>query len=343
MAVVKLSDVIVPEIFTPYMMQETMQKSALIRSGAIARDPFLDDFLAGAGATINVPSYKDLDDTDENISSDDAADSTPNNINTLQEIAVRMNRNNSWGAADLVQNLIGNDPMQAIASRVSAYWTRRLQKAYIAVMTGLYADNSAAPSGGDTHTQYDMTHDISGASYVAGVTDFSAEAVIDACVLMGDGLDSLTMVMMHSVVYARALKNNLIDFIPDSSNGGATRIATFLGREVIVDDGVPNTGGVFQTWLCGPRSVRLGFGSAKVPTEIERSAKANNGAGEEVLHSRIELAIHPTGYQYIGTGYGVGGPSNAATSGNLAHASSWRRVYPERKMVRIARLVTREY
>lgn len=343
MAIVRLTDVIVPEVFTPYMMQETMQRSALIRSGAVARDPFLDSFLAGAGATIHAPSYKDLEDSEENISTDNGSASTPNKIGTLQEIAVRMNRNNSWGAADLVQNLIGNDPMQAIASRVAAYWTRRLQKAYVSVMAGLYADNAAAPTGGDTHTLNDMTHDISGSIYLAGVTDFSAEAVIDTCVLMGDGLDSLTMVLMHSVVYARALKNNLIDFIPDSSNGGATRIATFLGREIILDDALPNSGGVFQTWLCGPGAVRMGFGSAKVPTEIDRDPSANNGAGEEVLHSRIELCFHPVGYQFIGTGYGAGGPSNASTSGNLAHASSWSRVFPERKMIRMARLITREY
>lgn len=343
MAVTNVSDIIVPEIFTPYVQQLTEEKARIVQSGALARDADLDNHLAGGGLTFNAPSFRDLDNSEENVSSDTGDPSTPKNIQTSNEIAVRLSRNNSWGSADLAGALAGADPMEAIANRVGYYWSRRLQAAFVATMRGVFANNAAEPTGGSTHTQNDMTFDISGGpegTYEAGATDFSAPAFIDAAVTMGDSMEALGLVVVHSIVYARMQKNNLIEFIPDAR--GETTIPTFLGRTVVIDDGMPNSGGVFETWMFGAGSVRLGMGTPKVPTEVKRNPDANNGGGEEVLYSRVEWAIHPVGYAYVGAAPN-GGPSNAATANNLAAADSWRRVYPERKQIQIARLITREY
>jgi len=344
--ITQVADVVVPEIFTPYVQQLTEQKARLIQSGAMVRDPAIDQLLAGGGLTFNVPSWRDLDNDDERVSTDSVpaeytggvADPDPKKIESDTEIAVRLSRNNSWSTADLAATLAGSDPAGAIADRVAYYWSRRLQAAFVATMKGIFADNDAAPSGTE-HTQYDLTNDISGGGYVAGVTDFSAEAFLDAALTMGDSQDGLTMVMVHSVVYNRMQKNNLIDFIPDAR--GEVMIPTFLGREVIIDDGVPAAGGIYQSWLFGPGAVRLGMGSPKVPTEIERLAGAGNGGGAETLYNRVEWALHPVGHKYAGTAP-KGGPSNASSSNNLANASSFQRVFPERKQIKIARLITRE-
>lgn len=340
--VTRIADVVVPEIFSPYVQQMTQEKSRLIRSGAIVLDAQLNSALAGGGLTFNEPSFKDLDNDAENVSTDDpASDSTPNKIGTATEIQVRLSRNNSWSSMDLSGDLAGADPMQAIANRVSDYWTRRQQAAFVATLNGVFADNAAAPTGTE-HVQNDMTHDVSGASFVDGVTNFSAESFIDATATMGDSMEDLTMVMVHSIVYARMLKNNLIDFVSDSVNGNAVRIPTFLGREVIVDDGVPRSSGVFNTWLFGRGAVRGGMGSPKVPTEVDRKPSAGNGGGQDILFNRTEWIIHPVGHAYAGTPPN-GGPSNASTTNNLAHADSWKRVFSERKQIRIARLITREF
>ena len=340
--VTRIADVVVPEIFSPYVQQMTQEKSRLIRSGAITLDAQLNSALAGGGLTFNEPSFKDLDNDAENVSTDDpATDSTPNKIGTATEIQVRLSRNNSWSSMDLSGDLAGADPMQAIANRVSDYWARRQQAAFVATLNGVFADNAAAPTGTE-HVQNDMSHDVSGAAFVDGVTNFSAEAFIDATATMGDSMEDLTMVMVHSIVYARMLKNNLIDFVSDSVNGNAVRIPTFLGREVIVDDGVPRSSGVFNTWLFGRGAVRGGMGSPKVPTEVDRKPAAGNGGGQDILFNRTEWIIHPVGHAYAGTPPN-GGPSNASTTNNLAHADSWKRVFSERKQIRIARLITREF
>lgn len=344
----RVSDVIVPEVFTPYMQVLTEEKSRLVQSGLLARSEALDTLLAGGGITFQVPSFRDLDNDADRISTDTSvqfadADASlpagvarppnPNKILTQKEIAVRLNRNNSWSTTDLAAILAGADPMEAIANRVAAYWTRRLQAAFIATWNGVIADNAANDSG-------DYINDISGASFVDGVTNFSAEAFLDAAQTMGDSQEDLVAVAVHSVVYNRMQKNNLIDFIPDAR--GEINIPTFLGREVIVDDGLPRTGSVYDTWLFGAGATQMGVGTPPVATEVERKAGGGNGGGQDVLYSRVMWTIHPTGHAWVGTA-GDGGPANTGTgASDLDEAASWNRVYPERKQIKFARLVTRE-
>lgn len=332
-----IADVVVPAIFNPYVQELTQEKTAIIRSGAVSIDGTLTANLAGEGSIFNVRSFKDLQNDAENVSSDVAGTlSSPNKIQSATEVQVRMSRNNSWASMDLVTDLISKDPMQAIASRVSDYWTRRLQLAFVNVTKGILASNDAAPAGSSTHIQGDMTFDASGSAFVAGVTNFTAESFVDATTTMGDSLNSLTMIMVHSIVYGRMIKNNLIDFVADST--GSTNVPTFMGRTVIVDDGMPFTNGVFDSWLFGSEAFLMGMAQPKVPTEIYRLPAAGNGAGMETLFNRVEWAIHPSGYAYI-PGYTVGGPTNAT----MATAATWQRVFPERKQIRIARLKTREF
>lgn len=344
----RVSDVIVPEVFTPYMQVLTEEKSRLVQSGLLSRSEALDTLLAGGGITFQVPSFRDLDNDADRISSDTSvpfadADATlpagvarppdPLKIQTLKEIAVRLNRNNSWSSTDLAAILAGADPMEAIANRVAAYWTRRLQAAFIATWNGVIADNAANDAG-------DYINDISGAGFTDGVTNFSAEAFLDAAQTMGDSQEDLVAVAVHSVVYNRMQKNNLIDFIPDAR--GEVNIPTFLGREVIVDDGLPRSGSVYDTWLFGPGATQMGVGTPPVATEVDRKPGGGNGGGQDVLYSRVMWTLHPTGHAWVGTA-GDGGPANTGTANDdLDEAGSWNRVYPERKQIKFARLVTRE-
>lgn len=352
MAEVRVADVVVPEIFAPYVQTLTEQKTALIDSGAVVRDPALDGFLAGGGTTFNAPSWRDIDDDSnilaDRVSSDDpAVIATPNKIQTNQEVAVRLSRNNSWQTMDLAAALAGDDPADAIANRVASYWSRRLQAAFVATWQGVFADNAQVtpnddPRAGITNNaaQDDLTVDISGA-FTAGVTDFSAEAFIDAVQTAGDSQGDFVVVMMHSVVYSKALKNNLIDFIPDSSNMAAAEIPTFLGRRVIVDDSMPNSAGTFETWIFGASASRWGVTSPKVPAEVDREPDQGNGGGGEVLYSRVAWSVHPVGHRFLSGSVAntSGGPTNA----ELALAANWARAYPERKQIAAARLITTEF
>lgn len=334
--VTKIADIVVPETFTPYVQQLTEEKSNLIQSGILVNDPFASGFLAGGGMTVNIPSFAPLDASDatgiENISTDDeTSDAVPDKIGTATEVAIRLSRNNSWSSMDLTRAMAGTDPMDAIANQVATYRALRLQKAFVSTMTGVFLDNTTNDAG-------DYTNDVSGGAFVPGVTNFTAGAFIDARSTMGDSGQDLKGMIVHSTVMARMLKNNLIDFIPDSTNSAAADIPTFLGHRVVEDDGMPNTGGVYETWIFGNSPVLLGTGSPKVPTAVDRAEAAGDGGGQEILYNRWEWLIHPVGHAYTGATTAGGGPANTV----LDDVGSWDRVYSERKQIKLARLVTRE-
>lgn len=341
--ITRLSDLVVPEVFTPYVQELTREKSRLIQSGALVVDGELSRLLSGGGITFNQPFFQDLEASEENISNDDPTISAqPDKIGTGTEVQVRLSRNKTWSSMDLTRNLIGDDPMAHIASRVATYWTRRQQAIFVATVNGIVANDAADPANGSTHLKNDLIHDVSGDAFKDGVTNFSAEAFIDAAATMGDEQDSLSMIMVHSVVYARMKKNNLIDFVADAVNPNAAAVPYFLGKMVIVDDGMPNTGGVFENWLFRAGAFAHGYGAPSVPTEMHRDPLVGNGSGQETLINRVEWIIHPVGYAYIGTP-AMGGPSNAATANNLAAGTSWRRAAADRRSIGFARLVTREF
>lgn len=336
MGLVQISDVLVPEVWVPYLQLLTAQKSAFVQSGVIERSPLYDALLAGGGRTFNLPHYADLADTEANVSTDDGVgvdDAVPEKITTGKEIAQRHNRNQVWSAADLASALVGNDPLQAILARVSDYWMRQEQTYLIKSIQGVIADNIANDSS-------DMVNSvvIGGAGSLTAAHLFSAEAFLDAAQTMGDRSDDTVAVAMHSVVYTRAQKNNLIDFIPDSR--GETDIPTFLGRRVIVDDGLPkvddgNSHYEYSTYLFGMGAFAKGEGTPRVPVEVNREPVAGRGGGQEFLHTRIEWILHPRGFQWLAASQTDESPTNA----ELATAANWDRVY-ERKLVKLAELRT---
>ena len=66
MAATKIADVCVPEIFTPYLIQKTVEKSAFLNSGIASGDPTV--VITKGGRTVNIPFWKNLAGTSEVLS-----------------------------------------------------------------------------------------------------------------------------------------------------------------------------------------------------------------------------------------------------------------------------------
>ena len=130
----KIADVIVPEVFDPYVIQRTMELSALVQSGIVQNLPEFDVLASAAARTVNMPFWQDLTGDDELL--DDQNPLTPGKIEAAQDEAVILRRGRAWGANDLAANLAGDDPMKAIADLVAAYWARRMQAILVAKLKG---------------------------------------------------------------------------------------------------------------------------------------------------------------------------------------------------------------
>ncbi|MDJ0513020.1 MAG: major capsid protein [Methyloceanibacter sp.] len=330
----RLSDVIVPEVFNRYMMVETKEKSALFQSGILRDDSQASSFLTGGGQTVHMPFWNDLANDTENIGNDDPADdATPNKIVASDGVAIRNNRNQGWAKARLTTELAGEDPMRAIQSRTTAYWTRSFQRHLVASLTGLFADN-AANNGGDMR----VVIGTDAATAVTPAEQVSAEAIIDLRQTAGDAGDMFTAIMMHSVVKSRLDKLNLIDYIPDSE--GRVRYPTYLGYRVIVDDGCPAVSGTnrinYSTYLLGMGAFGFAEVPPEMPVEVDSRPRGGKGQGTEELWTRRQYVMHPYGFSWTSTTMAGQSPTNA----EIILPANWTRVYPERKQIPMAELVT---
>ena len=58
MAQTRISDVVVPEVFNPYISNYTTQKSELIRTGALTTSETLNTQLQNGGMTFETPLFQ---------------------------------------------------------------------------------------------------------------------------------------------------------------------------------------------------------------------------------------------------------------------------------------------
>lgn len=270
----KIEDVIVPEVFNRYVIERTAELSALYQSGIVVKDPELDALATAGGKLINMPFWQDLTGEDEVLSDSESLET--DKITAGQDVAALLMRGKAWKVNDLSKALSGDDPMRAIGDLVAAYWARRQQATLLSVLKGVF--------GATTTKMGDNSLDIS--AETGNAAAFTGETFLDASYKLGDAEEKLTAIAVHSSVYANLRKQNLIEFLLDSNN---TKIPTYMGKRVIVDDGMPNSGGVFTSYIFGQGAIGLGNGAAPVPTETDRDALA----GDDILvNDNISCYIH---------------------------------------------------
>jgi len=317
-----INDVIVPEVFNPYVIERTAELSAFYQSGIIARNPELDRLASSGGKLINMPFWEDLEGEDEVLS--DSTALTVGKITAAQDVAALLTRGRAWSVNDLAKALSGDDPMAAIGDLVASYWARRFQTILIKTLDGIF--------GNDATEMNTNQHDISSNPAAKDDDVISAKTAVDAIYKLGDNADKLTGFAMHSATVAKLTKDDLIETIPPSEGKPAVRM--FLGKPVVVDDSLPvNTDtGVYTTYIFGAGAFGWGEGGAPVPVETARDALA----GDDILIHRRHFILHPRGVAFQNKQLGAdGGGTNATPSNdNLADYRNWLRVY-ESKNVRI--------
>lgn len=327
MATVQIVDVIVPEEFSLYVTENSIEKSQLVQSGIVVRNSEIETQLRAGASMFSVPFWKDLSDDLPNVTNDDPSQfATPRKLASGKQLIRKGYYHNSWSAMNLASELSGSNALKRIEDRVSAYWLRYSQRHLIACLNGILADNVANDDG-------DMLHDISGGTGAAA--NFSAAAVIDTAGTLGDAMRDLVAVGMHSATYKAALKGDLIQTVPDSQGGF---IQTFRGLGILVDDGLPVTGtgnaAVYTTVLFGGGAVGYGMTEPRIAegTEVENLPSAGMGGGQQILHSRLNMTFHPLGFGWKETS--VVGESPTLTE--LADPDNWDRVASDRKHVPLA-------
>ncbi|MCM3488786.1 major capsid protein [Alkalihalophilus marmarensis] len=302
----RIADIIVPEVFNPYVLNRTSKRSALVRSGIIARNPELDRLANSGGVIINMPHWNDLGGESQLLSDSEPLDVSK--ITAGKDMARLQMRGNAWSANELAGALAGDDPMAAIADQVSDFWIQDEQRILIAMLKGVFSSESM--SG--------LVHDIS-----AEETNntFSTKGFLNAQFKLGDAYNYLTAIAVHSMTFQYMNELDLIDTEKDSDGN---IINFYRGFEVIVDDSMPYSDGVYTTYLFGKGAIGHGEGGAPTPTEVDRDSLQ----GDDILINRRHFVLHPRGVKWTENAVEGATPSNA----ELATATNWSRVFDKKKI-----------
>lgn len=320
----QLKDVIIPELFNPYVVNRTKELSEIFKSGIAVSNSEFDRLASEAAPIHSMPFFEDLTGESEPII--EGNDLTAKQIKSNKDVSTTIRRANMWAATDLAAALSGTDPMKAIGDLVASFWARDTQKELVAVLKGVFGNYKDSEDKTVTPLK-DHILDISGMSTQAAKR-ISASAFIDALQLLGDAQGSLTSVVMDSATKAYLKKQNLIETERDSSS---VEFSTYQDRRVIVDDGCPVADGVHTAYIFGEGAVAYGVGNPVgfVPTETERDGK--KASGIDYLVSRRTFILHPRGIKWTDK---AREHLETPTREELANAVNWERVY-EPKQIRM--------
>jgi hypothetical protein len=161
MAQTQLSEVIIPDEFTAYQVDNSLVSTALLQSGVVANNALIAAQLQAGSESFNVPFWNDLPDVEADLTNDDPTDlSTPQKVGASKQSVRKSFLHALRSEMSLASELSGSLALQRIQDRVCAYWSRQWEKRIIATLLGVLASNVA-------NNASDMVVDISGSAGAA--------------------------------------------------------------------------------------------------------------------------------------------------------------------------------
>lgn len=331
-----IADILEPQIWAEYFLEQNVAKNALIQSGIVANPseiPNLVEAAAQGGRLVDLPFWDDLPNGSSNkseVATDDDTETTPEGLTTDQDTACKLFRTKSWQTANLVKYAAGSDPVEVVVNRYVNWWLREKQRLMLVILNGAFSDTTVAAA---------LENDIAIEDGDNATDDnlISSEAITDTLFLHGDRFDNCVAICMHSTVYKRLDQLDLIDTEKDSQQ--AEKISYYKGRRVLVDDNMTAVAGStsgykYYTYLFGLGAVAM----LDVPLDdntqrfvLYDQPLYGTGWGGKTIITRNAMIIHPRGIEYVG----AANPNDTT----LGLAASWSQAYLT-KNIKILRLVT---
>jgi len=349
MAATVRSDIVIPEIFTPYLEEATTLKNAFIASGVVQPLEALN--AVDGGDYVNVPHFAANLSGDAEVLSDSGS-LTPGNITADKQRGVILHRGRAWGVRELAKLAAGADPMAAIGNKVASYIAFQQQKDLLATLAGVFGAVGSANTGA---AFIDLTFDAGG----SGETALTPRHVAKARALLGDQGDKLSAICMHSAVYYDLVERRAIDYVtaaearataaasnaatPDVFGGSIAGAFTaddsvpfFMGMRCIISDDVQTSGSgsskKYATYFFTPGAVASGEQQG-LKTEVDRDILA--------LADYMAVSWHNC-YHPIGAQYQTAGGSNPSQA-TLATITNWSKVYSTKNIGIVRGTVTSNF
>jgi hypothetical protein len=335
------SDVIIPEIFTPYVIEQTTLRDAFLASGVV--QPMAELNATEGGDYVNIPFWKANLTGDFEVLSDSTS-LTPGKITADKQVGVILHRGRAFESRDLAALAAGADPMAAIGAKVADYVANQRQKDLIKCIEGVFGSLTGSDSPAFSALRFDTS----------GMTALGPRQVAKARALLGDQGDKLAAVALHSAVYYDLVERKAIDYITNSearlataatgastinavggsiaaAYGGDNAVPLYMGLRVIVSDDLAPTSTNYPVYFFTQGAIASGE-QMGMQTETDRDILAKSDAMSIDLH----YCYHP-----VGAKWGVG--TTNPTQAQLATIGNWTKVYETKNLGIVRATVTSNF
>lgn len=326
MAATRISDLIIPAVAVPNILEKSLVSNRLVTSGLISLNPSTSAKLAQGGLTFGINTLRPVADTagDPNVSTDDpTVFAVPKKIASRSMTGVRLEFNDHFAAMDVAESVTAVDATNFVITKASSLVTSWRAKALGSVLKGVI--NKVT-----TPTLVNAINLETSAGQTAA-NKYSAGALIDTMSIWGDGVDDeQVFLVMNSRMRRQLQAAEINSFVPVSKTD--INFPTYMGMPYIVDDAIVDRAGTTSGTVGTIYAVRAGaieFAYAPVQNalELSREALAGNGGGETIVSMRDAFSYHINGTKWVGSA-----AATHPTFVELATPANWQKVYSDKAM-----------
>lgn len=291
----RIEDMVVPALLAKYMLEQSIEKNALVNSGLIVQNPQISAGLQSGGLTFTFPSIKHIDASIiGNVSSSDAGQkAVAQKASTAKQVAVRNERNIVLSSADLTASVAGVDPMAGFAAQLGLGLTKVRSTTLRSQLTGVLGK---------------VTSNVNDTA-----SAFNADELIDTTGAWGDMADDkMTVLLFNSKTHRMLKKQQATAFIPSALT--PVGFQSYLGMPYLVDDKIADG----SIMLIQAGAIEFGQAQHKNAVAVERDELAGNGGGVETIVARDIFSYHVVGTKFTGTP-----AAELPTDAELADPANW--------------------
>lgn len=213
-------------------------KNELIKSRVIVSDPRIKTLLSTQTGSFygTIPIFGRIGGTAVNYDGQTAI--TADSMETFTQSVIAVGRAKAWTERDFSFDITaGVDFMSEVAKQVAEYWDEVNTGLLMSIIKGIFSMSGTQEAEFISAHTYEATGNMQATTLNTAIQKAS-----------GDKRGKFSMVFMHSAVATNLENMNLLEYLKYTDANGVQRplpMATWNGRLVIIDDGMPFEEGYF--------------------------------------------------------------------------------------------------
>lgn len=297
MAVLDRNGIIIPEVFTEYIDKEAIRNNEFVESGVMKREALYDETARQGGVLSTMPEWADIN-VANFATRKDGVELGFDDIKTTKEVVLKIYDVLKVGFTSLSAELAGSNPENAISRKLGGKVKELMQARLLQTLKGVFSATSMADSKSSV-----------------SLANFGNDALLDFFGILGDNQHKITTIAMHSALYIKLLKANLVNYANVVSEVTGRPIVYLGDKRLIVNDNLVNSTGGYLAYAFRDGAVAYGRGGELKPFEAGTPMHAEKGG----ITARFNHIFHVHGTSWIG------GSNLTDNTTELVQGSNWER------------------